>query len=93
MMQHIWPFVQDSVTEHYVLGMRHEIPEGGGRHYSIPDIHIDVDPVHKFLNDCAGHIGAAGCYNTVMMKWLKTIDPYRDEYDEVIKMLPNQLLL
>lgn len=93
LMRFIYPKLSDSATEHFVLGMKETVPENNGRHYSIPDIEIDVDPVHKFLDTCAGHIGAAGCYGSVMMKWLKTMDPYRDEYDEVIKLLPNQLLL
>lgn len=89
----VYPKVSDSATEHFVLGMKHTIPEGNGRHYSIPDIEIDVDPVHKFLDTCAGHIGAAGCYGTPTLKWLKTLDPFRDEYNEIMKHLPNQLLL
>lgn len=85
LMRIVWPKVQDSVTEHYVLGMRQNIPEGSGRHYSIPDIEIPVDPIHKFLNTCAGHIGSSGYYEPPMLKWLNTIDPYRKEYVPIQK--------
>jgi len=93
LMRFVYPKVSDSATEHFVLGMKQTIAEGNGRHYSIPEIEIDVDPVHKYLNTCAGHIGAAGCYGSQMLIWLKTVDPYRDEYEEIQKSLPNQLLL
>lgn len=93
LMSVVYPKVSDSATEHFVLGMKQTIAEVNGRHYSIPDIEIGVDLVHKYLNECAGHIGAAGCYGTQTMRWLKTMDPYRDDYNEVVKHLPNQLLL
>jgi hypothetical protein len=89
LMRELWPKVQDSVTEHYCLGMRHNIPEADGRHYSIPDIEIDVDPVHKFLNTCCGHIGSSGYYEPPMLKWLNTLDPFRDEYKEIEKQFPQ----
>ena len=79
LMRYIYPKVAtDSVTAHFVLGMRQTVTENNGMHYTIPDIPIDVDPVHKHLNDCAGHIGAAGYYEPPMLKWLRHIDPNRD---------------
>lgn len=86
----VYPKCADSATEHFVLGMKQSIPEGGGRHYSIADIPVeDVDPIHRSLNDCAGHIGAAGYYEAPMVKWLNTIDPFRDEYAEIERQFPQ----
>lgn len=79
----VYPNCSDSATEHFVLGMRHNLKEGDGRHYSIPDIEIDVDPLFKMTNDCAGHIGASGYYETPTVKFLCTVDPYKSEYREI----------
>ena len=81
----VYPNVADSVTEHFVLGMRHNLKEEDGRHYSIPDIEIPIDPLFKCINDCAGHIGASGYYETPMVKFLTTVDPYRSDYKEIEK--------
>jgi len=90
LMRYIYPKVAtDSVTAHFVLGMRQTVTENNGMHYTIPDIPIDVDPVHKHLNDCAGHIGAAGYYEPPMLKWLRHIDPNRDYYTPIEKQFPK----
>lgn len=85
----IYPKCAESATEHFVLGMRHNLPEGNGRHYSIPDIEIDVDPIFKVTNDCAGHIGAAGYYEPPTLKFLHNLDPYNFEYSEIEKQFPK----
>lgn len=85
----IYPNCAESATEHFVLGMVHNLPEGNGRHYSIPDIKIDVDPIFKVTNDCAGHIGAAGYYEPPTLKFLHNIDPYNYEYSEIEKQFPQ----
>lgn len=87
--KHVYPRLARSVTEHFVLGMRHDLPEEDGRHYSIPDYPISVDPLFKVTNDCAGHIGAAGYYETPTVKFLRHTDPYRDEYAEIEKQFPK----
>lgn len=80
----------DSSTEHFILGMKHNIPEGGGRHYRVPDITLgDVPIEQKATNDLAGHVGASGCYEPVMIRWLKTQDPYEAEYAEIEKQFPQ----
>lgn len=90
LMRIIWPRVSvDSVTAHFCLGIRHSVPEGDGIHYSIPDIAINVDPVHKFLNTCAGHIGAAGYYEPPMLKWLKYMDPHAEFYQPIQQAFPK----
>jgi len=81
--------VQDSLTAHFVLGMRQVVKEGDGIHYSIPDIEIDVDAIHKALNDSCGHIGSAGFYEGPMVHWLNKIDPFREEYNEIQKAFPK----
>lgn len=86
----VYPRCAESSTEHYVLGMAHNLAEGNGRHYSIENIDIDVD--RKFeadLNALAGHVGAAGYYETPMVKYLKFIDPFRDDYKEIEEKFPK----
>jgi len=83
--RYVYPKTFDSATEHFVLGMKQNIPEGDGRHYSIPDIEINVDLIYKETNSLAGHIGAAGYYEPPLVKFLNNIDPYRDEYKEIEK--------
>lgn len=87
--KHVYPKLAGSVTEHFVLGMKHDLPEEDGRHYSIPDYKIDVDTAFKVTNDCAGHIGAAGYYETPTIKFLRHVDPYRDEYEQIEKQFPK----
>ena len=88
--RYIYPNHADSATEHFILGMKHTVPEGGGRHYRVPDIELQgVDPEQKCTNDLAGHVGAAGCYEPVMVRWLNTMDPYRDEYAEIERQFPK----
>lgn len=80
----IYPRCADSATEHFVLGMVHNLAEGNGRHYSIPDIDIDVPrELEAPLNAMAGHIGAAGAYTTPLDKFLIDIDPFSDDYAEI----------
>lgn len=87
--RYIYPAVSSSATEHFVLGMKHTIPEGDGRHYSIPDIEINVDPIFKASNDCVGHVGSSGFYEPPTIKFLKTLDPYRDEYKSIENKFPK----
>jgi hypothetical protein len=86
----VYPQCSDSATEHFILGMKRNIPAGNGRHYEIADIELPgVGQEHKFTNDLAGHIGASGYYEPPMMKFLKSLDPYRDEYVEMEKQFPQ----
>lgn len=87
--KYVYPKVADSATEHFILGMKQNIQEADGRHYSIPDIETDVDPIFKNTNDCAGHIGAAGYYETPTIKWLRHSDPYESEYADIEKHFPK----
>lgn len=82
--QCVYPRCADSSTEHYILGMAHNLAEGNGRHYRI-DQSIDVGhkELESDLNALAGHIGAAGAYTTPLDKFLYHLDPYRDEYKEI----------
>lgn len=86
----VYPKCYDSATEHFVLGMKRNIKEGDGRHYSIPDVDIDGVPgEYRDTNDLCGHIGSAGAYEPVLVKWLNTRDPYRDEYAEIERTNPQ----
>jgi hypothetical protein len=84
MNQSIYPRCSHNATEHFIKGMRHDLVENNGRHYSIDDsIDIGVDPRFKETNLLAGHVGAAGFYEAPTMKFLYHDDPYRDEYKEL----------
>jgi hypothetical protein len=85
----IYPSCFQSSTEHFILGMKQNVPEENGRHYLIEDIPIDVDPAFKASNDCAGHIGAAGFYEPPTLKFLRNLDPYLPEYVEIEKQFPK----
>jgi hypothetical protein len=86
----MYPKLADSATEHFILGMKQTITPTGGRHYEVPDIEVDgVDPIHKSLNDCAGHVGASGFYEAPMIKWLNETDPHRDEYADIERQFPQ----
>lgn len=88
--RYIYPKVAESVTEHFVLGMPHNLAEVNGRHYSIPDVPVEgVPEVYKITNTCAGHIGAAGFYETPTIKFLRHHDPYEKEYAEIEKAFPQ----
>lgn len=88
--KYVYPKCADSSTEHFVLGMKQNIQEANGRHYSIPNIEVPgVVPEMSITNDCAGHIGAAGFYETPTVKFLRHADPYRDDYFEIEKQFPK----
>jgi len=81
--KYVYPPCADSATEHFVLGMVHNLPEENGRHYSIEDIQLPINVRYKASNDCAGHCGAAGYYDMPTMNFLKNIDPHSKEYWEI----------
>lgn len=81
--KYVYPKCVDSATEHFVKGMRHNLKEEDGRHYTIPDIDIGIDVVYKELDLVCGHIGSAGYYEIQMIKFLRETDPYRNEYKEI----------
>lgn len=85
----VYPRCADSSTEHYILGMSHNKAEGDGRHYSIPDIDVAGKEFKDELNALGGHIGCSGYYETPTVKFLKHIDPYRDEYAEMENEFKN----
>lgn len=89
LMRYVYPKLAGSATEHFVLGMKHDLPEEDGRHYSIPDYKIDVDEKFKVTNSCAGHVGAAGFYETPTVKFLRHNDPYEAEYAEIERQFPK----
>lgn len=80
---------ESNVTEHFVLGMVRNLPEENGRHYSIEDIAMPIDAKYKEINNCCGHVGSSGYYENVMVKFLNTLDPYREQYKEIEKQFSN----
>lgn len=87
----IYPKCAHNTTEHFILGMRHDVLEENGRHYKIdPTIkpHGVSDEMRDKLEEkkLAGHVGAAGFYETPTMYFLYHHDPYKAEYQELETM-------
>jgi hypothetical protein len=84
----IHPKCAHNATEHFILGMRHDVLEGNGRHYSLDET-IMPEGVSAEIRDrllekkIAGHVGAAGSYEPATMHFLYHHDPYRLEYEEI----------
>lgn len=85
----LYPKLSESSTEHFIKGMPHNLAEVNGRHYSIEDIDIGIDPVYKELNNVCGHIGSAGYYEVQMIKFLNEQDPYRIDYETIERKYPK----
>lgn len=87
----IYPKCAHNATEHFILGMRHDVIEANGRHYSI-DPNIKPEGVSDELRDklqekmLAGHVGAAGFYETPTMYFLYHHDPFKEDYTELETM-------
>lgn len=90
--RYVYPKFADSATEHFILGMVRNLAEGNGRHYSIEDIPLPIDAKYKELNSCAGHIGAAGYYDSPTVRFLNHIDPFANEYKAIEEQFPNLFL-
>lgn len=87
----IHPKCAHNATEHFILGMRHDVIENNGRHYSI-DQSIKPDGVSDEIKAkleekmLAGHVGAAGFYETPTMYFLYHHDPHKEDYKELETM-------
>lgn len=87
----MYPKLCTNATEHFVKGRPHDLIEGNGRHYEInksirPDVAIGDINVLEETNRLAGHIGAAGFYESPTMKFLYYEDPFKEEYAELENM-------
>jgi hypothetical protein len=87
----MYPKLCQSATEHFILGMPHNLIEGNGRHYrvpsnSVPGVDLAAHPELEETNRLAGHVGAAGFYESPLMKFLYWNDPYKQEYAELENM-------
>lgn len=80
---YVYPKFRDSksIKQHYVLGMK----DSGLPGYSntIPDLNIGLDEsTMNSLGSLAGHIGAAGFYDSPMTSWLiRTNNDFKNLYD------------
>lgn len=92
----MYPKLCQSATEHFIKGRPHDLIEGNGRHYRVPD-NIPKwikESLHGYMlcdqldetNRLAGHVGAAGFYEAPTMKFLYYDDPYKHEYEELENM-------
>lgn len=83
----MYPKLCTNATEHFIKGRPHDLIEGIGRHYSVPDIELEkVDRKFDETNRLAGHVGAAGFYEAPTMKFLYYDDPYKSDYEELETM-------
>lgn len=83
----IYPRLCTNATEHFIKGRPHDLVEGNGRHYSVPNIDVlNVDRKYEATNLLAGHVGAAGFYEAPTMKFLYYDDPYKKDYEELESM-------
>lgn len=87
----IYPKCAHHATEHFILGMRHDVLEGNGRHYSIyPNIQpegVSLDMMDKLEEKLlCGHVGSAGFYESPTMSFLYHHDPYKEDYKELEEM-------
>lgn len=80
----MYPKLCNNATEHFIKGMRHDLAETNGRHYSVPDIELDhVSKEFQETNLLGGHVGCAGFYEIPTMKFLFWKDPYKEQYVEL----------
>lgn len=81
----IYPFFakqgSDSITQHYVLGM----PDSflSDCHNKIQDMDLPIPGILRESNHVCGHIGAAGFYETSMMKFLRQ---YWHEFEDLAEI-------
>ncbi len=87
LQKYIYPFFakhgEDSITQHYVLGMPNTFLSD--YYDTIADITIPVDNEFRNTNDLCGHIGASGYYSTPMNYWLKKYSYLFEDLNEVEK--------
>lgn len=84
----MYPKLCTNASEFFIKGRPHDLVEGNGRHYSVPDITISskVNPKFTETNSLCGHAGSAGFYEAPTMKFLYYEDPYKDQYAELENM-------
>jgi hypothetical protein len=78
----IYPLVsqhgRDSIVQHYLKGMPNTYLSAYFN--EVPDITVPIAHELRSSNDCTGHIGAAGWYETVTMKFFAQ---HRDRFDDI----------
>jgi hypothetical protein len=82
----MYPKLCTNASEFFIKGRPHDLVEDNGRHYSMPDITIGINPSFKETDRLCGHAGAAGFYEAPTMKFLRDEDPYVKEYAELESM-------
>lgn len=82
----MYPKLCTNATEHFIKGRPHDLIEGNGRHYSVPDKAIGINPAFQETDRLAGHVGAAGFYEAPTMKFLRDEDPFVEQYAELETM-------
>lgn len=70
----------DSITQHYILGMGNTFLSD--YHNTVPNEPLMIADALKESNDVAGHIGAAGAYNSALSKF---INKYSEEFRDIFE--------
>lgn len=79
----VYPKCATHCTEHYIKGKAHDMPEGNGRHYQVPNITLPINPAFQETNLLCGHEGSSGFYEAPTMKFLRETDPFNNEYYDI----------
>lgn len=82
----MYPKLCKNATEFFIKGMPHDLVEGNGRHYSVPDVATGINPAFREIDRLCGHIGSAGFYEAPTMKFLRDEDPFVKQYEELETM-------
>jgi hypothetical protein len=82
----MYPKLCNSASEFFIKGRPHDLVEGNGRHYTVPNMDLGINPAFEETNRLAGHAGAAGFYEAPTMRFLFWDDPFKAEYEELESM-------
>lgn len=83
----IYPKVADSITQHYLLGMRQTFM--GDCHNFIQEMDIGLDESFRETNSFGWHLGASGYQVDATVKFLKQHGLNNKYYDEIEKQFPD----
>lgn len=75
---------EDSITQHYMLGMRNTFLSDF--HREVPNIDLGLIAGVEESNDICGHIGAAGAYSGPLVRFLSK---YYDHFEDIRKAESN----
>jgi len=87
----MYPKLCTNASEFFIKGRPHDLVEGNGRHYSVPntiikaELPLSLEQLEETDRLC-GHAGSAGFYESPTMKFLYWDDPFKADYEELESM-------